>query len=218
MPVFILVTGANGVGKTTFIDDNFLALRESGFEIIIPDRILKRPHSLDKDISIMEHLYDCVSRGVDFVFETPFQFNTFARTLDLIYSKGYIMVLYQLFVNTLDESALRVIDRYRKGGLSIDPEIVKANFNANFQNVARYYFYFQTSYFIDNSILGSSKLLAAFKKMALVYHQTNNSSYLWHLFNYSASIRRMDDGAMKIIKANAHVISPEWEIDSDFVS
>ncbi len=177
-------------------------LQENRFEIIIPDRLLNRPHSLDKDITAMDHLNRCINAGSNFVFETPFQFDTFVRTIDLAYAKGYHMSLYQLFVNTLDESAIRVRKRYDKGGLHIASETVKDNFNGNFKNVARFYFYFHASYFIENDTPGTGKLLAAFQKMKLVYYRPNNSSYLQHLFNYSASIGRMDDVAMKIIKAN----------------
>jgi recombinational DNA repair ATPase RecF len=38
---FILITGANGTGKTMLIEGNKLLLERGGFRIIIPDNILR---------------------------------------------------------------------------------------------------------------------------------------------------------------------------------
>jgi predicted ABC-type ATPase len=43
---FILVTGANGTGKTMLIESNRLLLEREGFRIIIPDDILRHATSL----------------------------------------------------------------------------------------------------------------------------------------------------------------------------
>lgn len=214
MPEFILVTGPNASGKTSFIDHNAPIFNLNNFTIIIPDRLLNRPHSLDRDTSVIENLYKHINAGKNIVFETPFQFDAFAKTIDFIYSKGYHMSLYQFFVNTLDESAIRVTKRNNNGGLFIKGEIVKENFNANFANVARFYFYFHESYFVENAIQGQAKLLAAFRKTELRYYSENNSDYIRYLFNYSARLGRMDEGAMEIIKANKNFTASGFETGS----
>jgi predicted ABC-type ATPase len=56
-PEFILVTGANATGKTTLIEKNRATLESAGFEIIIPDNILKYATShTDVSAVIKEHL------------------------------------------------------------------------------------------------------------------------------------------------------------------
>jgi predicted ABC-type ATPase len=41
-PEFILVTGSNASGKTTLIEKNRVELEKNGFDLIIPDNILKK--------------------------------------------------------------------------------------------------------------------------------------------------------------------------------
>ena len=57
--------------------------------------------------------------------------------LDQIQKAGYHMSMYQLFVKDAGQSASRVEARLKTGGLFIDPDEVRDNFNANLKNVAQ---------------------------------------------------------------------------------
>ena len=200
---FILVTGANGTGKTMLIESNRLLLEKEGFQIIIPDKILRHATSLtDSPAFIQEHIDDAIASGGNFVLESPFQFESLVETLARIKKTGYGMSLYQLFVKDVKQSAIRVKDRFREGGIYIHTGQVISNFNANLNNVANFYYIFDHSYFIDNSTNQNMKLVAEFKKAMLVkFHPTANP-YLRNLFEQSTLLGKMGKEVFKIIKAN----------------
>lgn len=200
---FILVTGANGSGKTMFIESNRLLLKREGFRIIIPDNILRHATSLtDSPALIQEHIDNAISSGANFVLESPFQFESLIDTLARIKKVGYSMSLYQLFVKDVKQSAIRVKDRFREGGIYIQTEQVISNFNANLNNVASQYCLFDHSYFIDNSTNQDMKLVAEFKKAVLVKFYSTKNHYLQNLFAQSTLRKKMGKEVFKIIMAN----------------
>ena len=200
---FILVTGANGSGKTILIESNRLLLKREGFKIIIPDNILRHATSLtDSPTLIQEHIDNAISSGGNFVLESPFQFESLIDTLARIKKTGYRMSLYQLFVKDVKQSAIRVKDRFREGGIFIQTEQVISNFNANLKNVASHYYLFDHSYFIDNSTNQDMKLVAEFKKAVLVKFNSTKNLYLQKLFEQSTLRGKMRKELFKIIKAN----------------
>jgi hypothetical protein len=113
-----------------------------------------------------------------------------------------LMSLYQLFVKDFKQSAIRVKDRFREGGIFIQTEQVVSNFNANLNNVANQYYLFDHSYFIDNSTNQDMKLVAEFKKAVLVKFYSTQNPYLRRLFEQSTLQRKMGKEVFKIIKAN----------------
>lgn len=200
---FILVTGANGTGKTMLIESNRLLLEREGFQIIIPDNILRDATSLtDSPALIQEHIDNAIFRGGNFVLESPFQFESLIETLARIKKTGYNMSLYQLFVKDVKQSAIRVKDRFQEGGIYINTEQVVSNFNANLNNVANQYYLFDHSYFIDNSTNQGVKLVAEFRKAVLVKFYSTENLYLRNLFEQSLLRKKMEKEVFKIIKAN----------------
>jgi hypothetical protein len=112
------------------------------------------------------------------------------------------MALYQLFVKDVKQSAIRVKDRFREGGIFIHTDQVLSNFKANMNNVADHYYLFDHSYFIDNSTNQDIKLVAEFKKAVLVKFYSTPNPYLQKLFEQSTLKRKMGKDVFKIIKAN----------------
>ena len=177
-PEFILVSGANATGKTTLIERNRTLLETTGFQIIIPDNILKYATShTDVSSVIKEHVNDALSIHTNFVLEIPFQFEGMVKTLNEIEEAGYRMSMYQVFVKDASESADRVQQRIKTGGLFINSDEVKLNFDANLKNVAANYGRFDHIYFIDNSTNKGIKLAAEFAKGKLIrLHASDNIS------------------------------------------
>jgi predicted ABC-type ATPase len=134
--------------------------------------------------------------------ESPFQFESLVETIARIKKAGYNMSLYQLFVKDVKQSAIRVKDRFREGGIYIHIDQVISNFNANMNNVASHYYLFDHSYFIDNSTNRGVKLEAEFKKAVLIKFHSTKNPYLRNLFEQSLSQGKMGTEVFKIIKAN----------------
>lgn len=112
------------------------------------------------------------------------------------------MSLYQLFVKSEEQSAIRVKVRYNEGGAFINTDEVRTNFNANLNNVANQYFRFDHSYFIDNSTKKEMKLSCEFKKALLVQYNASDHFYLRELFQKSALTGKISKYFLKIIQTN----------------
>jgi predicted ABC-type ATPase len=202
-PEFILVTGANGAGKTMLIEANRPLLEQAGFRIIIPDFILRHAASLtDTDAIMKEHFDEAITKKTYFVLESPFQFDSLTDLLARTRTAGYNMSMYQLFVKDESQSAIRVKDRFNAGGMYINTEQVISNFRANKDNVGKYYGYFDHSYFIDNSTNQPRKLVAQFRRKKLVLFRSQDHSYLRDLFIQSAVKGKTYLDALSIIKGN----------------
>ena len=202
-PEFILVTGANGTGKTTLIESNRSVLEAAGFKIIIPDNILKYATShTDAPAVIQEHVDNALSQRSNFILESPFQFQSLITTIDQIRETGYSLSLYQLFVDNVMKSAIRVKDRFKEGGLYINTSQVEANFNANLNNVGGQYDRFDHAYFIDNSTNREMKLAAEFKGPLLIRYHSIASLYLRDLFEQEGVMEKIDRHTLKVIQAN----------------
>lgn len=112
------------------------------------------------------------------------------------------MSLYQLFVKDVEQSAIRVKDRYNEGGAFIRTDEMKSNFKANLSNVANQYFRFDHSYFIDNATRKEMKLLCEFNKALLIQYRASDHFYLRKLFQQSALTGKINKYFLKIIQVN----------------
>jgi predicted ABC-type ATPase len=190
-PQLIVVTGPNGAGKTSFIAEN--ASKLQGYHIIKPDEI--------KDSWL--HFSNAVKGRKNIVFETPFNDAAFKDKLDEAKNEGYQLTMYQLFLDSLSASLIRVQDRNPVAHYQLDKYQVKDNFNANFLNICSYYFYFDQAYFINNTRHDTkNKLYLAFNKMDIVYFRKNDNQYLKLFAEVSYKKNRMSDEAYRIIENN----------------
>ncbi len=138
----------------------------------------------------------------NFVLETPFQFERTVKMLDRIQEEGYFMSLYQLFVKDAGQSASRVEARLKTGGLFIDPEEIRNNFNANLKNVAIKYCQFDESTFIDNADDSKMKCMAEFRKKELILYRSASHFYMQKLFRCSTANGKTYAKTNKIIQVN----------------
>jgi predicted ABC-type ATPase len=134
--------------------------------------------------------------------ESPFQFQSLIKTIDQIREASYSMSMYQLFVDDVLKSTIRVKDRFKEGGLYINTDQIGVNFNANLSNVASQYDRFDHAYFIDNSANRKMKLAAEFKGPSLIRYHSISNLYLRDLFEQKAVIEKIDGHTLKIIQAN----------------
>jgi predicted ABC-type ATPase len=200
-PEFILVTGANGVGKTTLIENNRSLLEAADFKIIIPDDIFRRADSYTAAAdTVTNQIFSAIEDKKNLVLESPFRSDTLNHTLDDLRKSGYSMTMYQLFVKNVEQSVIRVKDRFKKGGLYIDSSNVRDNYIANMNNVANEYYRFDHSYFIDTAEKGGRKLVAAFDKAVMVQYRPSSIDYLKELFRQSALNKKISKDYLKIIE------------------
>jgi predicted ABC-type ATPase len=97
-PEFILVTGANGTGKTTLIETNRSLLESDGFQIIIPDNILKYATSqTNAPAIIQEQVDEALSQEINFILESPFQFQSLIKNQTIYFTRSCRLLLFMSF-------------------------------------------------------------------------------------------------------------------------
>lgn len=199
-PEFILITGPNGAGKTSFIAENLHLLKD--FTIIKPDELT----------GYWDHFTKATAARQNIVFESPFNDASLSRRLDELHRAGYQLTMYQLFLDSLDASLIRVNDRNPVAHYQLDRFQVKENFNANFINVCTYYFYFDNAYFVNNARHDAKeKLYLAFHRTEIKYYRKNNSPYLRLWAEVSHQKGRLDERAFMMIMNNKTYRTDEFK-------
>jgi predicted ABC-type ATPase len=137
---FILVTGSNASGKTSFIHNNVDKL--AGYEIIIPDILSANfkkdqyPQFPSPEAVIEYKVKTAILTQRNLVFEAVFQSLGLQDTLVEIGQNGYYMTMYHLLLPDYYKSQAMVARRNLKGGMHIDKETVFENYYENLKNVA----------------------------------------------------------------------------------
>ena len=154
---FILITGPNASGKTSFIYNNVDKLAR--YEVVIPDIInanfkkQQYPHFASA-FDVIEHkVKSALSNQKNLLFEAVFQSEALKETLTEIGESGYYMTMYHLLLPDYNKSQDRVAKRNMKGGMHIAKDSVFENYYENLKNVAASIYLFNKAYFIDAMLL-----------------------------------------------------------------
>ena len=196
-PEFIFVTGCNAAGKSSLIRTHLSEYPD--YQVIMTDVYKSRSR---------EVFLEALKNRRQIILETPFNNESFKDFADLAKSSGYQSSLVVLFLNTPDQSFMRVAARLTfENGLDIPEEEVTYNFVENFKNVAKHYFYFDNSFFIYTGVKDFNQLIMTFAKERLVEYKANDLDYIQRFAGYAHSIGPMDKKVLDTIAANTHFIS-----------
>ena len=124
-PYIIVITGPNGVGKSTFAKW-YLRQRPACKMIVDPDAIAKEsniPEEAQRNIAAgriaLETIDANIRNGISFAIETTLSGKTLARRLELARDHGYRIVIIMLWVPTVHLTMERVRERVANGGHNI---------------------------------------------------------------------------------------------------
>lgn len=150
-PKFFLVGGANGAGKTTFIDAVFA---EDKYVKILPDRIqkemgIKDTFTLSEVIS--ERLRTAIADKKNVVFEHNLHNQQPFRNLEAYKKQGYETTLVYLGVDKLADNLNRVKGRVAEGGHDVDKNTVEERRAKGLTNVKSNLRVADVTVIIDNS-------------------------------------------------------------------
>jgi len=199
-PQLILVTGANAAGKTTLIEANRPLLVRAGYNIIIPDDLFRKAHSLYEGNPVTDAINEALIKNENFVLESPYQQQELTGTLKQIKAKGYYATLIQLFLGREENSVLRVKDRANIGGLNIPANEVVMNYHNNMHNVAQNFNLFDKSFFFDNSGGNyENNLLAVFYKRDLQYYRPTENPAINSFFKLALEYKSINKKAATIV-------------------
>jgi predicted ABC-type ATPase len=191
-PEFIFVTGCNAAGKSSLIRTHLSEYPD--YQVIMTDVYKSR----SRDVFL-----EALKNHKDIILETPFNNEKFKEFPDLAKNSGYKTSLVLLFLNNPTKSFERVATRSKlENGLFIPEEEVKYNFTENLKNVAKYYFYFDSSFFVYTGIKDLNQHVMTFAKDQLVEYKPNDFDFVQRFAAYAHSIDRMNKKDLDIIAAN----------------
>ena len=137
MPIYTIIAGVNGVGKSSFTG-------------VLKNQRHDLGHIIDADLLAVEYggalaggraalrmQEDCLARRVSFTQETTLSGQRTIQIIRRAKELGYTVRLYYIGVSSAEESLSRIANRVRKGGHNI-PEIdVRRRYAERCQTLAR---------------------------------------------------------------------------------
>ena len=132
MPCAVLVAGANGAGKTTFVRQ-FLHVRYPDAEFLNSDEIQREGKEFARPLQagreLLRRLATAESERRSFVLETTLSSRMYARRLALWNDSGYRSLLHFIEVPSADFAVNRVEARVAAGGHSVPDEDIRRRFS-----------------------------------------------------------------------------------------
>ena len=140
MATVYVIAGPNGAGKTTFATEflpEFVDCREflnadliaAGLSPFAPETQNLRAGRL-----LLERIQELFSARVDFAFETTLAGRSYARMLKTFREEGYRVVLFFLWLPSVELAVSRVAMRVRQGGHHIPEADIRRRYTAGLRN------------------------------------------------------------------------------------
>lgn len=167
MPHIIVISGANGAGKSTvapallrdtlgiseFVNADVLA---QGLSAFAPETV-----AISAGKIMLARLSELAESGNSFAFETTLSTRSFVPRLQKMRENGYKFKLIFLWLKTPELNILRVAERVRQGGHNIPKETIERRYEKGLQNFFRLYQPIADDwYFYDNSNIADMRLIA----------------------------------------------------------
>jgi predicted ABC-type ATPase len=191
-PSLIFVTGCNAAGKSSLIRTHLSLFPE--YEVIMTDVYKGRSKDVFKE---------AVKDRKNIILETPFNNEGFRDVIDFSRESGYRTTLIVLFLRSHNHSLERVVARRKfENGLFISVEEVEYNFIESFKNVAKYFSYFDESFFVYTGEREKNQLVMGFQKDVLREYHSNDLVYIQKFAEYSLQIGRLRKSDFEILQAN----------------
>ena len=151
MPIYTIIAGVNGVGKSSLTGVLKAERNDLGYVIDV-DKI-----AFDNDCSAIESgkmalnkIEECLSKNVSFGQETTLSGMRTEKTILSASDKGYEVRLFYIGLNTYDESIKRIKNRVEKGGHNIQEEDVHRRHSKRFDDLIKILPYCTEVHLFDN--------------------------------------------------------------------
>jgi predicted ABC-type ATPase len=191
-PEFLFVTGCNAAGKSSLIRTHLSQFPD--YEVIMTDVYKSRSQDVFKET---------VAARKNIVLETPFNNENFKSLIDFSKNAGYQSTLITLFLKSPSHSLERVAARRNfENGLYISAEEVEYNFIENFKNVAKYFPYFDRSFFIYTGKKDRNHLIMNFRRDILIEYKCNDFVFVQKFAEHAYQLQRLNKTDFEVIVAN----------------
>jgi predicted ABC-type ATPase len=144
-PTVYVIAGPNGAGKTTFATEflpGFAHCREflnadliaAGLSPFAPEQENIRAGRL-----LLTRLRELTQARKDFGFETTLAGRSYARQFTEMRSQGFRIMLFFLWLPSVEMSVIRVANRVRQGGHNVPESDIRRRFTTGIQNLFNLY-------------------------------------------------------------------------------
>lgn len=152
-----IIAGPNGAGKTTFANE-FLPREAECLNFINADLIAYglspfQPSKMAVEAGrlMMQHIDECVKRGVSFAFETTLSGRIYIPKIKNWKLQLYEIIIYYLKLPSIDFAIERVKLRVSQGGHNIPDYIIKRRFDKSWRNFQKFYKPLADSWIVFNT-------------------------------------------------------------------
>lgn len=150
MKLYTIIGGVNGCGKSS-LTGALKAERDDLGTIIDPDRFSAQLGGYGAGgRAVIQKIDQCLEKGLNFTQETTLAGARTERTIRRARELGYIIRLYYVGLDSLEESLSRIENRVKKGGHGIPRQDVERRFAGRFGALLRVLPYCDQGHFFDN--------------------------------------------------------------------
>ena len=157
MPVFTLIAGINGAGKTSLY--HILKTEDGLGERINIDEIVKtfggwrdREAQVKAGKNALKRVDECIVNGISFHLESTLPGMTVLRQIKKAKEHGFVIRLYFVGVDDIDTAISRVHKRMSLGGHGVSDAFIRKRFSRLLPNLRMIIPYSDYSVFYDNTV------------------------------------------------------------------
>ncbi|NLF93172.1 MAG: hypothetical protein GX564_04725 [Oligosphaeraceae bacterium] len=140
-PTCYIIAGPNGAGKTSFAL-RFLPQIAICQNFLNSDSIAAGISPLDSKAAIvpasklfLQMISENIARRVDFAFETTLSGISFLPKIEAWRRDGWRVILYYLFIHSLEIATSRVAQRVAQGGHDVPPATIRRRYPRSVRNL-----------------------------------------------------------------------------------
>lgn len=151
MKVYTIVGGINGAGKSSL--SGVLKDQRNDLGIIIdPDKITAQlgGDSYEGGKAAVEQVDKCIAAGVNFTQETTLSGSFPRKVAKRAKESGYLIRLYYVSIDSVEDSIQRIQNRVRRGGHDIPLEDIQRRYEKRFRSLEAILPYCNEAVFFDN--------------------------------------------------------------------
>lgn len=148
---YTIIGGVNGTGKSSLTGVLKAESNDLGIIIDVDKLNLQHGSTIAGGKAAVEQIEACIEKGIDFTQETTLSGHKTARTARMAHDRGYLVRLYYVGLDSVEECLKRIKNRVEKGGHNIPSADVRRRFAHRFQDVQAVLPYCNTAVFYDNN-------------------------------------------------------------------
>lgn len=116
---------------------------------------------------MLQNIDKAMNAGKSFAFETTFSGRLWQNHLAKAKERGYKIIIYFLFVDSIELSLKRIQKRVKSGGHDVEKKIVRRRYKRTFQNMKTMYSGLADEWYLINNSGTKPKVIALKAKQAM---------------------------------------------------